>query len=68
MANRDQLRVVGEMCQDFEYDESLSNNGSTMSIDETGGRSCEICKHWDTPSEKCKIDVFDDVLTSLDQT
>ncbi|SNX55108.1 hypothetical protein [Thermoanaerobacterium sp. RBIITD] len=68
MANRDQLRAVGEMCPDFTFDDSLYKNGSTMSINEAGGRSCEICMHWDTKNQKCKIDVFDDVLTSLDQT
>ncbi len=67
MSNRDQLKAVGEMCPDFTFDDSL-NKEATMSTEESLSRSCEICSHWDVRNQKCRIDVFDDVLTSLDQT
>lgn len=67
MANRDQLKAVGEMCPDFSYDDSLGK-ASVMSMADSSSRSCEICTHWDVKNQKCRIDVFDDVLTSLDQT
>jgi hypothetical protein len=39
-----------------------------MSINDAGVKSCEICRNWDVFNQKCKIDVFDDILSSLDQS
>ncbi|KMT23372.1 hypothetical protein [Clostridium cylindrosporum] len=58
--SKDQLKLVGISCLDYNS-ESL-----TSSIDEKIGRSCETCTHWS--GERCTIDVFDKVLTGLDQT
>lgn len=67
MVNKDQLRAVGERCSDFSLDESLYRT-PTMSINDAGVKSCEICRNWDVFNQKCKIDVFDDILSSLDQS
>jgi hypothetical protein len=63
MANMDQIIAVGSNCSAFDYD----NNSQLTSSLEDGRRSCEQCRHW-TETGKCNIDVFDKVLTGLDQT
>lgn len=63
-ASEDQLIAVGQSCRDFEARTRgfISSTGSTTAEN----ISCDECKHWD--GEKCRINVFDKVLTSLDQT
>ncbi len=63
-ASEDQLIAVGQSCRDFESRASgfVSGTGSTTAEN----ISCGACKHWD--GTRCVIDVFDKVLTSLDQT
>lgn len=68
MSSREQLRAVGEMCPDFTLDKSLYKSGTAMSVESVGEKSCEICQHWDVAKQLCTIEVFDDVLTSIDQT
>lgn len=68
MASREQLRAVGKMCSDFTFDKSLYNSVIAMSVGNADVKSCEICQHWDVSKQLCKIDVFDNVLTSIDQT
>lgn len=60
-ANQEQLYAVGQACPHFNPEKTITNQS-------TGANeiSCLICKNWD--GEKCVIDVFDDVLLSLDQT
>ncbi|AIS52052.1 hypothetical protein TKV_c08700 [Thermoanaerobacter kivui] len=67
MVSVEQLRTVGKNCKDFELDQSLYANNFSMSI-ANGDRSCEICRHWDVNRKICRIGVFDDVLSSLDQS
>lgn len=60
-ANEDQLVAVAQSCDHFNSGGLVNNKLST-----TAERvSCRMCKNWD--GEKCVIDVFDPVLTSLDQ-
>lgn len=61
-ASTDQLIAVAQACKFFD------NGGSKLCKYSTKGEeiSCELCKHWD--GERCVINVFDNVLTSLDQT
>lgn len=68
MANLEQLRAVGKACPDFAFDQSIYNSGTVMSVERADEKSCEICKHWDKGKQLCKINVFDNVLTSIDQT
>ncbi len=61
-ASDEQLRAVAQSCIHF------NSGGKIQSISSTQAEniSCNICKNWD--GERCVIDVFDNVLTSLDQT
>jgi len=53
-ASSDQLNLVGLSCPKFSA--KTSNNI----------KSCEVCRHWN--GTNCQIQMFDPVLTSLDQT
>ncbi|MGB9680201.1 MAG: hypothetical protein ACPLW7_00765 [Minisyncoccia bacterium] len=68
MVSIEQLQAVGQSCEDFQLDESLYENKFSMSDSNNTSRSCEICSHWDPNKKICKIDVFDSVLASLDQS
>lgn len=63
-ANEDQLIAVGQSCRDFEP----RAQGFISSVRSTAAEniSCEACKNWN--GTRCTINVFDKVLTSLDQT
>lgn len=67
MVSTEQLKAVGRSCEDFELDPSRYGNNLSMSVS-LQERSCEICQHWDVNRKICRIGVFDEVLTSLDQT
>lgn len=60
-ASDDQLTAVAQSCEYFD------NGGLKASEVSTYGEevSCELCRHWD--GDECDIDVFDEVLTNLDQ-
>lgn len=58
MASKEQLNSVGESCSYYD------NNSITSSV-HVSNRSCETCSHW--VNKHCDIDVFDEVLTGLDQ-
>jgi len=61
-ASDEQLMAVGQACSFFVNRDSSSNEFNENDYD----ISCEACRHW--IEERCKINVFDDVLTSIDQT
>nr|WP_218623544.1 hypothetical protein [Thermoanaerobacter sp. CM-CNRG TB177] len=61
------MKAVGRSCEDFELDPSRYGNNLTMSVS-LQERSCEICRHWDGNKKICRIGVFDEVLSSPDQT
>lgn len=58
-ASKDQLKLVGMTCDDYRFDSLIMSTESNMPV------SCESCSHW--TGSKCDIDVFDKVLTGLDQ-
>lgn len=62
--SEDQLTAVAQSCSHFES----STRGYVANVMSSAAEqiSCSECMHWD--GARCKIDVFDDVLTSLDQT
>lgn len=62
-ASDGQLTAVGQSCRDFKpiNQRYVTSTMSTAAED----ISCEVCQHWD--GERCRINVFDKVLTSLDQ-
>jgi len=62
-ASEDQLTAVAQSCRHFE-----SMSGKFISSTSATGEniSCNSCRHWN--GTKCTINVFDDVLTSMDQT
>ena len=63
-ASDDQLTAVGQSCRDYE---SQSRNFiSSIASTTAENISCKSCEHWN--GAICTIDVFDKVLTSLDQT
>lgn len=59
MASKEQLMAVARSCSYYRV-EGMHN---LLTYPE---RSCENCLNWD--GERCKINVFDNVLTGLDQT
>lgn len=67
VVSTEQLKAVGRSCEDFELDHSLYGNSFVMSVTPQE-RSCEICRHWDVNKKECRIGVFDEVLSSLDQS
>lgn len=64
MVSKMQLQAVGETCPGYIY----SGNVSWMPAEDMEKRivSCETCIHWE--EGRCNIDLFDKVLTGLDQT
>ena len=64
MVSKMQLHSVGEMCPGY----LVADNASWMPSmrDSEEYVSCETCIHWE--DNKCNIGLFDEVLTSLDQT
>lgn len=61
MVNKEQLMMVATNCPDYDAIDS----GFSATIGGEYSVSCENCHHWQ--NNKCKIQVFDDVLTSIDQ-
>lgn len=61
-ASNDQIIAVAQSC-DFFNSGGFMNSRKSSRAEQI---SCELCRHWD--GAHCKIDVFDSVLTSLDQT
>jgi len=64
MVSKMQLHAVGEMCPGYVF----TGNASWMPSSDTEENlvSCETCIHWE--KGRCNIDLFDKVLTDLDQT
>lgn len=63
MVSKMQLHAVGEACPGYTY----AGGDDLVSLEE--GKepvSCENCIHW--VHGRCTIDMFDKVLSSLDQT
>ncbi|MGI6485874.1 MAG: hypothetical protein GX759_06355 [Thermoanaerobacterales bacterium] len=65
MVSKMQLKSVGQMCPGYMYAGDATWMPS-MVVNEAPVVSCETCIHWE--KERCNIDLFDKVLTSLDQT
>lgn len=57
-----QLDTVGKMCPGYSPDEKFSD---TIQND-SANISCSTCVHW--KNGMCRVDLFDEVLSSLDQT
>lgn len=60
-ASNDQIMAVAQSCKFFNSGGFINSrvNATAENI------SCELCRNWD--GVNCKIGVFDNVLTSLDQ-
>ncbi len=61
-SNQAQLKAVAQSCSHFDSGGTIS---SVVSVD-AENISCNICQNWN--GERCTINVYDSVLTSLDQT
>jgi len=64
MVSKMQLRSVGEMCPGYVQAHNIS--WTLAAEDNEKEVSCETCIHW--KDNRCKINLFDEVLSSLDQT
>ena len=64
MVSKMQLHSVGEMCPGYLAAHNVSGMSSAKASEDYV--SCETCVHWE--DNRCNIDLFDNVLTSLDQT
>jgi len=62
-ASEDQLTAVAQSCSHFD---SRVKSFTSITSASAESISCNSCTHWN--GTKCTINVFDDVLTSLDQT
>lgn len=62
MASKMQLDTVGKMCPGYNAREESSPTFQDIDFD----ISCNTCVHW--KKGLCEIDLFDEVLSSLDQT
>ncbi len=60
-ASENQLMMVAVNCPGYDSTESNVTN----TIGAHNSKSCDNCKHWE--ENKCNINLFDPVLTSLDQ-
>lgn len=56
MPSKKQMLSVGQSCSEYEPE------------DQPILRSCESCAHWTGEDKMCKLDIFVEQLTSLDQT
>ena len=63
-ASYSQMKAVGESCPG--YSPVHAQAGSITNALTAGNRSCTLCRNWDR--NRCVINLFDKVLTSLDQT
>jgi hypothetical protein len=64
MVSKMQLHSVGKMCPG--YIQAGNVSWVLAAEDIKKGVSCETCIHWE--DNRCDIDLFDKVLSSLDQT
>jgi hypothetical protein len=62
-ASDDQLTAVAQSCKYYNSGQETPKITMSARAEEI---SCGSCKNWD--GTRCTIDVFDKVLTSLDQT
>ncbi|MCG8502794.1 MAG: hypothetical protein MJB12_20605 [Firmicutes bacterium] len=60
-AGEAQLMAVAQSCQYFDSGGTINSTVSAAAEN----ISCNICRNWD--GKKCVINVFDNVLTNLDQ-
>lgn len=68
MATKEQLNAVGMNCPGFARDDSLYSVTDLKGTLSQGEKSCAICKQWDVGKQKCRINLFDQVLAGMDQT
>ncbi len=62
MANIQQMMHVANSCPGY----SSTHSDIQSNIGGTHSKSCANCNHWQ--NDKCNINLFDQVLTGLDQT
>lgn len=62
MASKDQLMMVAVNCPGYKANE----NNVINSIGASNCKSCNNCDNWQ--NHKCVVNLFDEVLTSVDQT
>lgn len=62
MANMEQMMHVANSCPGY----NATRAGIVSGIGKENGKSCANCDHWE--NNRCNINLFDEVLTSLDQT
>ncbi|MGE4282530.1 MAG: hypothetical protein AB7G87_02295 [Clostridia bacterium] len=61
-ASEAQLMAVAQLCDHFNSGGAVNSKVSAAAENV----SCEMCNNWN--GERCVINVFDNVLTSMDQT
>lgn len=61
-ASSDQLMMVAVNCPG--YDPTCNNVTNTIGAENS--KSCDNCHNW--KDHRCSIDLFDPVITSIDQT
>ncbi|WHH58905.1 hypothetical protein [Petroclostridium sp. X23] len=61
-ASESQLVAVAQSCHHFNSGGTVNSKFSTAAENV----SCRMCKNWN--GERCVINVFDSVLTGMDQT
>jgi hypothetical protein len=62
MARNDQMMHVANSCPGY----NPTGSGFQSNIGTERSKSCQNCEHF--KSERCEVDLYDTVLTSLDQT
>lgn len=60
-ASKDQMMMVAVNCHGYDP----THNNVVNSIGADTCKSCDNCHHWE--NHKCNINLFDPVLTSVDQ-
>lgn len=60
-ASEDQLTAVAQSCSHFNSGGMINSRLNAAAE----GISCRICRNWN--GQRCVINVFDNVLTSMDQ-
>ncbi|MDI3540651.1 MAG: hypothetical protein PWP66_189 [Thermosediminibacterales bacterium] len=65
MARPHQLKAVAQSCPEYIYVGNVRNGLSALLNESTDVR-CDTCIHWE--DGRCNINIYDNILTSLDQT
>ena len=65
-ASYDQMKAVAQSCPGYNPVRNQAQVTSVLNVTSPETISCASCRHWD--GKQCAIDLFDKVLTNLDQT